>query len=654
MKQHRSLTLESLESRRLMTALTFDDSALAPAGYACPLNTALPVENVKNFGAAGNGLGDDTAAVDKALAAAQAAGGGIVYLPAGTYNVTPALAGLGNAIFTISSSNIVFIGDHNAAGQSTTHLDGFMPGLTSPANVAGQRFAMFAIVNQAGQTLSGDQIRSLNVNGEAPWTGNYAVANGGPGWDMTHKGLCVVATTNGGDITGTLVFNSTFQNWRGEEIWDGGDSRGTVQVIQDTLAGSNADAISISASVTAAYCTIGTAAAPVYQGVENFASVAGEQTTIDHCTFTDNGLNDPSYGQSIALLGIPGTSATVSNNTIQGSVFGVLLSEVDANVTISANTFGGGVQQGVIESILGIYPSFPTGFNGVKIANNNADVQNLLCTQGIQITNLTLTGNNVYDGGNVADSSLSGWPGLVDAGNTVHAGPMPVTPPPVYTPVLTTLVLTPASASLGLGQTAQFAAVGYDQQGLALATQPKLTWSSSIGSITSGGLLTAPAAAGSGTVTATSGTVHGTAAVTVAAAPTPPPAPVSSTPRLNAVATTIATPILSGTALASQGRVTVWIDPASNQNDNLETLTATPTAAGGFSVTASTLAPGSYVAEAGQYFGGKWIASKVVSFTVAKAASVSAAAVTAALPTNLKTSPAASAAAYDLVLMNMM
>lgn len=168
MKQHRSLTLESLESRRLMTALTFDDSALAPAGYACPLNTALPVENVKNFGAAGNGLGDNTAAVNKALAAAQAAGGGIVYLPAGTSNVTPALAGLGNAIFTISSSNIVFIGDHNAAGQSTTHLDGFMPGLTSPANVAGQRFAMFAIVNQAGQTLSGDQIRSLNVNGEAP------------------------------------------------------------------------------------------------------------------------------------------------------------------------------------------------------------------------------------------------------------------------------------------------------------------------------------------------------------------------------------------------------------------------------------------------------------------------------------------------------
>ena len=70
--------------------LPFDDSGLAPAAYAstCALPN-LPVFNVKNYGATGNGTTDDTVAIRNALSAAQAAGGGIIYLPAGTYAVDP-------------------------------------------------------------------------------------------------------------------------------------------------------------------------------------------------------------------------------------------------------------------------------------------------------------------------------------------------------------------------------------------------------------------------------------------------------------------------------------------------------------------------------------------------------------------------------------
>lgn len=44
-----------------------------------------PVYNVKKFGAKGDGKNTDTKAIDKAIDAARAAGGGTVYFPAGDY-----------------------------------------------------------------------------------------------------------------------------------------------------------------------------------------------------------------------------------------------------------------------------------------------------------------------------------------------------------------------------------------------------------------------------------------------------------------------------------------------------------------------------------------------------------------------------------------
>ena len=82
-------------------------------------------------------------------------------------------------------------------------------------------------------------------------------------------------------------------------------------------------------------------------------------------------------------------------------------------------------------------------------------------------------------------------------------------------PVLTSLAVTPATATVALGATQQFAAQGKDQSGSAFATTP--TWAASNGgSISASGLFTA-SAAGSYTVTATVGSVSSSATVTVAA-----------------------------------------------------------------------------------------------------------------------------------------
>src|SRR5947209_5759012 len=71
------------------TALAASAAPTAPkAAIAPPTShaaTAAAVFNVKNYGATGNGSTNDSPAITKAVTAANAAGGGIVEFPSGTY-----------------------------------------------------------------------------------------------------------------------------------------------------------------------------------------------------------------------------------------------------------------------------------------------------------------------------------------------------------------------------------------------------------------------------------------------------------------------------------------------------------------------------------------------------------------------------------------
>ena len=84
-------------------------------------------------------------------------------------------------------------------------------------------------------------------------------------------------------------------------------------------------------------------------------------------------------------------------------------------------------------------------------------------------------------------------------------------------PVFTTITLSSASASVATGRTQLFTATGVDQFGRPMSPQPMFTWTvSGGGTIDGSGLFTAGNAAGGPfTVTAVSGSVSGTASVTV-------------------------------------------------------------------------------------------------------------------------------------------
>jgi autotransporter-associated beta strand protein len=80
---------------------------------------------------------------------------------------------------------------------------------------------------------------------------------------------------------------------------------------------------------------------------------------------------------------------------------------------------------------------------------------------------------------------------------------------------LTSIVVTPGSMTVYATAIQQFAAVANDQFGHALTTQPAFTWSTTVGTVSTGGLLTASSSSVTGTVTATSGTIGGSGNVTV-------------------------------------------------------------------------------------------------------------------------------------------
>lgn len=163
--------------------------AAATNGTAAPVDAH--VYNVKHFNAKGDGAGDDTAAIQAALASASQEGGGVVYLPPGSYRTTKTLE--------CRSHNVAICG---AGGSSIVRPVGnfdtvrfAQPG----AELYRNRLADLAFGEgdkTGGRTIVGENVAQLMVErvwGVAGWNG----------WHF-HNFNCV-------------TFNDCrFENYRGE------------------------------------------------------------------------------------------------------------------------------------------------------------------------------------------------------------------------------------------------------------------------------------------------------------------------------------------------------------------------------------------------------------------------------------------------------
>jgi len=150
-----------------------------------------------------------------------------------------------------------------------------------------------------------------------------------------------------------------------------------------------------------------------------------------------------------------------------------------------------------------------------------------------------------------------------DAQNLTTTSSAPVT----VNPALTTITVTPPTATVAPGATAQFSVSATDQFGASLAPQPAFAWSvSGGGTMDPNGLFTAgPSGGGPFTVTASSGATSGTATVSVSSPSSVPTSGLRLWLKADAGVT------VSGTAVSQ------WADQSgNNRNAAQTTLSARP------------------------------------------------------------------------------
>ena len=130
----------------------------------------------------------------------------------------------------------------------------------------------------------------------------------------------------------------------------------------------------------------------------------------------------------------------------------------------------------------------------------------------------TSNGNNDAQECPVVITRADTWTFRVNITSTAVPGQRQTSDVTIMVPMVATAVtITPPSASVVVGGSVALAATVLDQFDQPLAVQPMVVWSTSAGSITTSGVLTAPGVVGPLTVTATAGSLFATCTVTVTA-----------------------------------------------------------------------------------------------------------------------------------------
>ncbi|WP_158890117.1 rhamnogalacturonidase [Amycolatopsis anabasis] len=150
----------SLNRRKALLAGVVAAVPITAAGSAA--SAAVPGQryDVRHYGARGNGTSIDSPAINRAIEAAAAGGGGTVYFPAGTY-----------ASYTVRlKSNVALYFDHGATllGATPTPAGGYDP----PGAGAGNTYQDFGHSHWRASLIWGENLENISLLGPGRIDGN--------------------------------------------------------------------------------------------------------------------------------------------------------------------------------------------------------------------------------------------------------------------------------------------------------------------------------------------------------------------------------------------------------------------------------------------------------------------------------------------------
>ena len=409
--------LTSPQPDDVLVIVDVHDASMAPTGTDKKITVAslgVPAwYNVKSaaYGAKGDGTTDDTSALQAALTAARAAGGGVVYVPAGTYLASQSLqigsnttlVGDGIGVTTLrckaaSLSSFTQVGSNTGSpllvnyGSTTASRIQVGPGITFDGNQA-----------NAGTLNTGYSPDAPECSPVALWSASLCTVQGIEVINQIGYGIYLNLCTDS-SVTGNRVLSG------------GGSALGTNQ--QDGIHLNGGSQIRVENN------DVDTGTGTAGDDGIALAILSGTATDIN---ITGNMVRSAVNGIRVALNGGSAGNLNITGNTVYASLDG-------NGVNITSNTTGqtitGLAVTGNVIRNLGAVSTLAYGIsveapcNGVTIAGNTMkDFQDATGSIGVYVVNGTGAGTctNVTVEGNTI-TGLTGYLGIEIGGSGAAMG----------------------------------------------------------------------------------------------------------------------------------------------------------------------------------------------------------------------------------------
>ena len=371
-------------------------AAIAEVNARIPVasNSATYV-NVKDYGAIGNGVADDTTAINTALAVLNGTLGGTLYFPRGTYKITSTLV---IPILVGGASRIRFLGEGFAStitpGSAMTTMVKVLGSLTSIEELNFENSGGLATrAVQVGDTGSTPGLPASGQNVYIRGNRFSSFAVGIYAWDFTSidviGNVFVACTTSyySGD-------NSNDSKIIGNFIQGGGPC---LYFTRGGAGGQQAEGVIIAANTIFSNGT-NSGSGIVFNGgleIKIFDNVIGEVTQYPSSA--------PGWGVELDGSTYPIAFAQVTNNWMGGSTTGAV-----------KNGFGGFYTHGTVQSVKVMGNTIST-FSGYGIDLDGAGV-----------VDCVISGNTIYNV-NTADISLNNPVRIFVKNNICNANGVPGT-----------------------------------------------------------------------------------------------------------------------------------------------------------------------------------------------------------------------------------